>query len=51
MNDPNALWKDLFPYQLNLMLNFNQVVASFRQTMTLSRQKFEQKTDIFQTFD
>ena len=44
MNDPNALWKDLVPNQLNLMLNSNQGVASFRQ-------KFEQTTEIFQTFD
>ena len=39
MNDPNALWKDLVPYQLNLMLNSNQGLVSFRQTLTLSRQK------------
>ena len=24
MNDPNALWEDLLPYQWNLMLNSNQ---------------------------
>ena len=40
MNDPNALRKDLVPYQLTLMLNANEELASFRQTMTLSRQKF-----------
>ena len=51
MNDPNALWKDLVPYQLNLMLNSKQGIASFRQTLTLSRQKFGQTTEIFQTFD
>ena len=31
MNDPNALWEDLVPYQLNLMLNSNQGLVSFRQ--------------------
>ena len=40
MNDPNARREDLVPYQFNLMLNSNQGVASFRQTLTLSKQKF-----------
>ena len=43
MNDPNALREDLVPYQLNLMLNSNQGLASLRQTLTLSKQKFGQK--------
>ena len=34
--------KDLSPYQLNLMLNSYQGVASFRQTQTLIKQKFGQ---------
>ena len=42
MNNANALWKELVPYQLNLMLNSNQGLASFRQTLTLSRQKIGQ---------
>ena len=42
MNDPSALWKDLVPYQFNLMQNFNEGLASFRQTLALSRQKFGQ---------
>ena len=42
INDPNALSKNLVPYQLNLMLNSNQVLASFRRTLTLSRQKIGQ---------
>ena len=35
MNDPNAnaLWKDLFPYQLNLMLNSNQGLALFKTNL------------------
>ena len=41
-DDSNALWEDLEPYQLNLMLNSNQGLASSRQTLTLSRQKFGQ---------
>ena len=40
MNDTNASREDLVPYQLNLMLNSNQGVAPFRQTLTLSKQKF-----------
>ena len=47
INDPNALWKDLVPYQLNLILNSSQGVASFKQTLTLSRQKFEKKLKFF----
>ena len=42
MNDPNALWKDIVPHQFNLMLNSSQRLASFRQNVTLSRQKFGQ---------
>ena len=42
INDPNALSKNLVPYQLNLMLNSNQGLASFRRTLTLSRQKIGQ---------
>ena len=33
------------------MLNSNKGVASFRQTLTLSRQKSGQTTEIFQAFD
>ena len=51
MNDPNALWKYPIPYQLNLMLNSSQGVALFRETLTLSRQKSGQTTEISQTFD
>ena len=40
MNDTNELWKDLFPYQLNLMLNSNQGLALFRQIQTLSKHKY-----------
>ena len=35
MNDHNALWKDLLPYQLNLMLNLNQRLTLYRQTQAL----------------
>ena len=34
--------KNLAPYQLNLMLNSNQELASFRETQGLSRQEFGQ---------
>ena len=33
---------NLAPYQLSLMLNSNQELASFRETQTLSRQEFGQ---------
>ena len=34
--------KNLAIYQLNLMLNSNQELASFRETQSLSRQEFGQ---------
>ena len=53
MNDPNALWKDLVPYQLNLMLNSNEGLGLLTQTQTVSRHKNLHKHDneIFQIFD
>ena len=39
MNNPDALWKDLLLYRLNLMLHSNQALAFFRRTQILSRHK------------
>ena len=52
MNDLNALWKDLASYQLTLMLNSDEGLASFRQTQTLSRKNLDKYNgEIVQTFD
>ena len=53
MNDPNAFWKDLVHYQLNITLSSNQGLSLFRQTQTLSRHKtlHKHKNETFQTFD
>ena len=39
MNGHNALWKDILPYQLNLIIHSNQGLVLFRKTQTLSRHK------------
>ena len=31
LNPTNALWKNLTPYQLNLVLNYNQSLALFKE--------------------
>ena len=33
MNDPSALYKDLVPYQLNLMMNSSQGLALFKTNL------------------
>ena len=35
MNDPNALYKDLVPYQLNLIPNSNEGLALFETDLDL----------------
>ena len=35
MNDPNALYKDLVPYQLNLILNSNEGLVLFETDLDL----------------
>ena len=35
MNDPNALYKDLVPYQLNLIPNSNEGFALFETDLDL----------------
>ena len=50
MNDPNALYKDLVPYQLNLIPNSNEGLALFETDLDLKQTQnlHKHNNEIFQ---